>query len=100
MKNLVFLGKVLHRLGLGGHMTAVAETPGPVVHGGGGEGEGGSSEGRGRHPPRVRDLHWLVGRMARLASFEAGRHPQESLKVGSWHGDMYPCHFLFNLVIP
>ena len=29
----------------------------------------------------VRDLHWLIGRMARLARYEAGRHPQQSLKV-------------------
>lgn len=29
----------------------------------------------------VRDLHWLVGRMSRLTSYEAGRHPQQSLKV-------------------
>ena len=29
----------------------------------------------------VRDLHWLVSRMARLARYEAGKHPQQSLKV-------------------
>ena len=27
------------------------------------------------------DLHWLVERLSRLARYEAGRHPQQSLKV-------------------
>ena len=30
---------------------------------------------------RLRDLHWLVERLSRLARYEAGRHPQQSLKV-------------------
>ena len=29
----------------------------------------------------VRDLHWLIGRMNRLARFEAGKHPHQALKV-------------------
>jgi hypothetical protein len=29
---------------------------------------------------RSRDLHWLVERLSRLARYEAGRHPQQSLK--------------------
>lgn len=29
----------------------------------------------------VRNLHWLIGRLSRLAKYEAGHHPKEPLKV-------------------
>ena len=65
MKNLVFVGKVLHRLAVAGVMKPKEREKGD----GGVDGEG------------VRDLQWLVERMLRLARFEAARHPKESLKV-------------------
>ena len=30
---------------------------------------------------KKRDLKWLVARLTRLARFEAGHHPKESIKV-------------------
>lgn len=100
MKNQVFLARALHGLMEGGHVTSDDDhvtTSGHVtsdqsVTEGGDETETnsgdddtvdshhrGDSSTAGRR--LVRDLHWLVGRMARLASYEAGRHPQQSLKV-------------------
>ena len=34
-----------------------------------------------RRRQHVRDLHWLIGRLSRLAKYEAGHHPKEPLKV-------------------
>ena len=67
MKNLVFLGKVLHRLAVAGVLKPK-------------EGEKGDDD-EDREGEGVRDLQWLVERMLRLARFEAARHPKESLKV-------------------
>ena len=64
VKNLVFLGKVLHRCGVAGVLQPEEEE------------EGGDSDGH-----RVRDLKWLVERLSRLARFEAAHHPKESIKV-------------------
>ena len=33
---------------------------------------------------RVRNLHWLIGRLSRIAKYEAGHHPKESLKVSQF----------------
>ena len=65
MKNLVFVGKVLHRFGVAGALKPKEREEGDSDE----DGEG------------VRDLQWLVERMLRLARFEAARHPKESLKV-------------------
>lgn len=67
MKNLVFVGKVLHRCGLAGALKSREEEKGDL------------DEDRKREG--VRDLQWLVERMLRLARFEAARHPKESIKV-------------------
>ena len=69
MKNLVFVGKVLHRFGLAGVLKSREEEKEDVGEDREGEGEG------------VRDLQWLVERMLRLARFEAARQPKESIKV-------------------
>ena len=34
-----------------------------------------------RQRQHVRDLHWLIGRLSRLAKYEAGHYPKEPLKV-------------------
>ena len=34
-----------------------------------------------RRRQHVRDLHWLIGRLSRLAKYEASHHPKEPLKV-------------------
>ena len=68
VKNLVFVGKVLHRFGV---LKAKEGEKGDV---------GDDTDGRG-----VRDLQWLAERMMRLARFEAAQHPKESLKVSNYH---------------
>ena len=70
MKNLVFVGKVLHRLTVAGVLKPEDEERESVEE----DREEGEEQG-------VRDLQWLVGRMLRLARFEAAQHPKESLKV-------------------
>ena len=70
MKNLVFVGKVLHSFGVAGVLKAKEGEKGDV---------GEDSGGRG-----VRDLQWLAERMMRLARFEAAQHPKESLKVSNY----------------
>ena len=74
----MFLARTLHRLAAAGHMT-------PEVNHVTSQNDHITSDQPGDSAPigrrSVRDLYWLVGRMARLASYEAGRHPQESLKV-------------------
>ena len=45
------------------------------------EEEEGEGEGKGEELERVRDLQWLIRRMSRLASYEAGRSPKDSIKV-------------------
>ena len=74
----MFLARALHRLASAGHMT-------PEVNHVTSQNDHMTSDQPGDSAPSgrrsVRDLYWLVGRMARLASYEAGRHPQESLKV-------------------
>ena len=70
MKNLVFLGKVLHRFGIAG-----------VLKHKEGREEDDSDRGEEGERQRVRNLNWLVERMLRLARFEAAQHPKESLKV-------------------
>lgn len=43
---------------------------------------GGYSCGGGRKRRKtLRDLKWLMRRMSRLASYEAGHHPKDSVKV-------------------
>ena len=106
----MFLAKVLHHLQLAGelqHQQSVEATP---TWGSGREGPGtvdkasafeelammsslsdeegeGEGEGRGIRQERdggggrVKDLKWLIWRMSRLASYEAGHHPKESIKV-------------------
>ena len=67
VKNLVYLGKVLHHCGMAGILQPK---------------EKGEDDGYvGGEEQRVRDLKWLVERMMRLAKFEAAHHPKESIKV-------------------
>ena len=73
MKNLVFVGKVLHHCGVAGVLRPKEREMGDSNRDGEGEGE------------RVRDLQWLVEKMLRLARFEAAQHPKESLKVQQCH---------------
>lgn len=51
-------------------------------------------EGEGRRRieegvERVKDLEWLMRRMSRLASYEAGHSPKESIKVWLHQSDNY-----------
>lgn len=99
VKNQVFLARVLHGLVEAGHMTSHVDhvttsshvTPDQsATEEGGGVTENYSDDGTttDNHDEcsasgqrSVRDLHWLVGRMARLARYEAGRRPQQPMKV-------------------
>lgn len=83
VKNLVFLGKVLHQL-----HTSRAGTSEPAGgdHGelnGEGHGELGAAGvvGDEEDGERRRDLFWLINRMSRLAKYEAAHHPKETMKV-------------------
>ena len=38
---------------------------------------------KGAARQHVRNLHWLIARLSRIAKYEAGHHPKESLKVGN-----------------
>jgi hypothetical protein len=108
IKNLVYLGKVLYRLHLSGKLraatrgekegenrqkpvpvamdrlkafeqrTLLLETDGP---GDEEEEEGGRSGGVEARVEVIRDFEWLIRRMSRLASLEAGHSPKESIKV-------------------
>ena len=77
VKNLVFLAKTLHRLMEADHMTHHVTTSVQCSD------EVNGDDGCHGYDVRnvCRDLHWLVGRMTRLARNEAGKHPQQSLKV-------------------
>ena len=67
VKNLVFLAKVLHGLEIAERISDSKEQATPKQH--------------TLDSDEVKDLNWLVGRLSRLARFEAGYHPKESMKV-------------------
>lgn len=73
VKNLVYLAKVLHRLQLAGKLS-------PSGHTEEGEREE-EEEGRGEGRRVVRDLEWLERRMCRLANYEAGHQPKQTIRV-------------------
>lgn len=107
MKNLVYLAKVLHRLQLAGKLqqpqvaprdegrqedeemavdrvrtfeqrTLLQDATSDSDHE---EGEGSGEKEEGKEGARVKDLEWLMRRMSRLANYEAGHCPKESIKV-------------------
>ena len=94
MKNLVFLAKVLRRLQIAGKISAAVTSsmdesteldvetdvgcPAPRT-----DGDSEAATEQGRTEPPVKDLNWLIDRMSRLARYEAGHHPKESMKVYS-----------------
>lgn len=88
MKNLVFGAKVIHRFQLSGKVPSDVAIPLIRDHSGdqtSGASLNGCDEGaRGETTPTEssRDLSWLIGRLSRLARFEAGHHPKDSQKVG------------------
>ncbi len=75
----MYLAKVLHRLDLAGRLRA-GRGSSPDSHS--------ASSGAelrplgGREPEQVwtRDLRWLINRLSRLAKYEAGHQPKESLR--------------------
>ena len=99
----MFLAKVLHQLQLAGTLDQVQEVDSikekyevqdvdkvqtfkqrMLFHdcSSGSEDEGKVGEGDRRIGERRRkDLEWLIGRMSRLARYEAGYHPKQSIKV-------------------
>lgn len=91
MKNLVFLGKVLHRLQLAGRLPSttagrVSEPRETVDTDHEHHAEAAASSDQEttleeEERTEVKDLGWLINRLTRLAKYEAGRHPKESLKV-------------------
>ena len=94
VKNLVFLAKVLHRLQIAGKISVAAtssmdesterdldadadrrfDTDSRT------DGDSEIDTEQQKMEP-VKDLNWLINRMSRLARYEAGHHPKESMKV-------------------
>ena len=75
MKNLVFGAKVIHRFQLSGKVPSDSAIPLTKDH----SDEG--TQGGTTSTESSRGLSWLIGRLARLARFEAGHHPKDSQKV-------------------
>ncbi len=69
------------------------------------EGEGLEEGGRGQEAGvrrRRRDVKWLMKRMSRLASYEAGHNPKESIKVpfARLSTSLFTCLFTCMFVYP